>query len=96
MRKRSKKEKELDTIKIVLLVVCVLIIIFTAVCLYVFSKTGYEPSTLITCFFATFSFELIACAFIKIFKLKFPDKKDKDNNTETEDIDYDDRTRQTR
>ena len=82
MRKKSKKEKELDTIKIVLLVVCVLIIIFTAVCMYVFSKTGYEPSTLITCFFATFSFELIACAFIKIFKLKFPSKEKEKEETD--------------
>ena len=83
MRKRSRKDKSLDTIKIVLVVACVLIIIFTAVCLWVFRKTGYEPSTLITCFFATFSFELIACACIKIFKLKWPSKEKEETDEQS-------------
>lgn len=78
MRRRTRKQKEIDFIKVCLLVVCILLIVFTVVMIDTFRKYGAVPDTLVTCFFATFSFEIIGCALIKIFKLKFPQQKDKE------------------
>jgi len=70
-----KKNKVLNTLTKCLIVVAVLLIIYTITVLIIFAKTGTEPTTLTTCFFATFSFEVIGCTLIKIFKLKFPTKE---------------------
>lgn len=78
-KKKSLKNKEIDFMKLCLLLVFVLLISFTIVILILFSKTGTEPSTLITAFFTTFSFELVSCALIRIFKLKFPSKKNNED-----------------
>lgn len=80
MKRKTKLDRQIDFIKVCLLVVAVLLVIFTAVIITIFKETGCEPSTLITCFFATFSFEIIGCVLIKIFKLKFPSKKEDNDN----------------
>lgn len=46
------------------------LIIFTIISQIVFLKTNVEMSSLTTCFFAAFGGEVLACALIKIFKLK--------------------------
>lgn len=46
------------------------LIIFTLICLVLFATGHDEPSTLITCVFATFGGEVLSCALIKIFKIK--------------------------
>lgn len=53
-----------------------LLIIYTIVSQIVFIKTGQEYSTLTTCFFAAFGGEILACALMKIFKLKKEDRID--------------------
>jgi preprotein translocase subunit SecY len=52
----------------------VILIIYTIAASIIFCKTGAEMTTLTTCFFSTFGGEVLACAVIKIFKLK--EKKD--------------------
>lgn len=44
-------------------------ILFTAIVLVLFTITGSEPDTLITCFFGMFGGEVFFCAMIKLFKL---------------------------
>ena len=51
-------------------------IIFTTAVLVIFTITGAEPSTLITCFFAMFGGEVFACAMIKLFKMKWRENDD--------------------
>ena len=51
-------------------------IIFTTAVLVIFTITGAEPSTLITCFFAMFGGEIFACAMIKLFKMKWRENDD--------------------
>ena len=46
------------------------LILFTAVMIPVQAITGTTQDTLITCFFAAFGGEVLACAMIKKFKLK--------------------------
>ena len=56
---------------------CIFIaIIFTVAVLVIFTITGAEPSTLITCFFAMFGGEIFACAMIKLFKMKWRENDD--------------------
>ena len=74
-KRKSLKEKEVDFIKLCLLVVAILLISYTIISQIIFVKTGEEMGTLTTCFFAAFSFEIIGCVCIKVFKIKFPDKR---------------------
>lgn len=53
----------------------VILIIYTIAASIIFCFTGTEMTTLTTCFFSTFGGEVLACAIIKIFKLK-GEKKD--------------------
>lgn len=56
--------------KLVVTAVVILNSVFTAACLYVFLKTGSEPSTLITAWFSFTVGELFALANIKKNKIK--------------------------
>jgi hypothetical protein len=46
------------------------LVVFAITMIVIFAVSGSEPSTLITCVFATFGGEVLSCALIKIFKLK--------------------------
>jgi len=46
------------------------LIIYTVTTSIIFVVTGQEMATLTTCFFSTFGGEVLACAIIKIFKLR--------------------------
>jgi len=46
------------------------LVTFAIAMIVIFAVSGSEPSTLITCVFATFGGEVLSCALIKIFKLK--------------------------
>lgn len=50
------------------------LIIYTIISQIIAVKTGTELSTLTTCFFSAFGGEVLACALIKIFKLKRGDQ----------------------
>ena len=50
-----------------------ILIIYTIISQVIFIKTGQEYDTLTTCFFAAFGGEILACALMKIFKLKKED-----------------------
>jgi hypothetical protein len=50
------------------------LIVYTVVSQIIAIKTGMELSTLTTCFFSAFGGEVLACAIIKVFKLKKGDQ----------------------
>ena len=50
------------------------IIVFTTVVLFIFYRTGQEPTTLITAFFAFFGVELISLATLKVKERKKDEK----------------------
>jgi hypothetical protein len=49
-----------------------MIIVFTVAQTIITIVTGVEQETLITCFFGVFGGEVLICALIKRFKLKYP------------------------
>lgn len=51
-----------------------IILIYTVVELILSTKTGRSHDTLTTCLYACFGGEVLACALIKVFKLKEEDK----------------------
>lgn len=53
----------------VVLSICI-ILFYTVASLIVTAVTGVNLDTLTTCIFSTFGGELLACAVIKVFKLK--------------------------
>lgn len=71
MKKRLTVNKVIDILLACVIITALILLIFTAIMIWIFVKYGSEPTTLIGCFFTAFSFEIIACALIKIFKLKF-------------------------
>lgn len=74
-KRKSAREQSLDFMKKTLIFVAGLLITYTIIVLIIFINTGTEPTVLTQYFFDAFKIELVACAAIKIFKLKFPDKK---------------------
>jgi hypothetical protein len=62
--------------KFIVTVVIVLNILFTAAVLYVFAKTGSEPSTLITTWFTFTVGELLMLTSIKKTKVKKENKEE--------------------
>lgn len=66
--------------KLIVAVVIMLNVIFTAAVLFVFLKTGNEPSTLITAWFAFTTGELFMLSSIKKVKEKKKGKGDKDED----------------
>jgi len=62
--------------KFIVAVVIMLNVLFTAAVLYVFQKTGNEPSTLITAWFAFTTGELLMLSSIKKVKEKKKGKGD--------------------
>ncbi len=73
--------------KIMLVIIVIAIILYTAADFFLQYKTGMEISaTLTTCWFAFWGTEIVALAIIKTSKVKHGDKN---NNEEIEDcIDY--------
>jgi hypothetical protein len=67
--------KNLQFSKFVVTLVIALNILFTAGILYVFMRTGSEPSTLVACWFAFTTGELWALSSIKKRKLQQEDKQ---------------------
>lgn len=69
---KAKIKKRLEDMPLSTYVVVsiVMVIIYTIVEMIVSSFTGVSHDTLTTCFYATFGGEILACALIKIFKLK--------------------------
>lgn len=65
--------------KVIVAVVIVLNVLFTAAVLYVFEKTASEPSTLITAWFAFTTGELFMLSSIKKKKVKEKGKGEKND-----------------
>jgi len=71
----SKKKNRFS--KVIVTMVIILNILFTAAVLYIFMRTGSEPMTLIGCWFAFTTGELWMLSSIKKSKVN---KKDGENN----------------
>ena len=56
------------------------LLVYTIVEQILASTTGINHDTLTTCIFAAFGGEILACAVIKIFKLKSTDTNDEDES----------------
>ena len=76
-RKRKRRLKTLD--KYVIFSITVLLL-FTVAQMILTAYTQNEQSTLITCFFACFGGEVLACALIKTLKLKSGGDNDNSDN----------------
>lgn len=72
--------KRIKTMDFILLVVGVVLLVFTVTMIVLFVKTGTEPSTLITCVFATLGCECGVMGWIKTTK-----ERNKEREWEKED-----------
>lgn len=72
LKKASKKKLPALDKYVIFSFSCLLI--FTVVMIIIQTITGITQDTLITCFFASFGGELLACAMIKRLKLKKGDE----------------------
>lgn len=78
----SKKKNRFS--KVIVTLVIVLNILFTAAVLYVFMKTGSEPMTLVGCWFAFTTGELWMLSSIKKSKVKKKGGNEDEDQLETE------------
>jgi flagellar basal body-associated protein FliL len=77
----TKTEKQrIKFSKRLLIVMLIFLIVFTAMCLFINYKTGYEPSTLITAVFSFCSIEGGIMGFIKVFEPKESEEKKNEIN----------------
>jgi hypothetical protein len=72
MKKLSVPKRKTSGLDKYLFFSFMMIIVFTVIQTIITAVTGYEQETLITCFFSVFGGEVLLCAMIKRFKLKYP------------------------
>lgn len=70
LRAINKKDKKMSGLDKYVIFSFSCLIIFTIVMIIIQTITGIMQDTLITCFYASFGGELLACAMIKRLKLK--------------------------
>lgn len=74
LREINKKDKKLPALDKYVIFSFSCLLVFTIVMIVIQTITGITQDTLITCFFASFGGELLACAMIKRLKLKKGDE----------------------
>lgn len=77
MKNRSNEDKPMRSLTMYVVFSILVLLVYTIVEQILSSVTGMTHDTLTTCVFAAFGGEILACALIKIFKLK--DKEDENN-----------------
>lgn len=77
MENRSNKDKPMRSLTMYVVFSILVLLVYTIVEQILSSVTGMTHDTLTTCVFAAFGGEILACALIKIFKLK--DKEDEND-----------------
>ena len=85
---KKDNTKKIKTLTVVLIVLSILVVIFTAVMIWLYIKTGGIPDTLCGCFFAATTGEFGVMGWIRTTK----DRKDK-RKEELEDREYEERNR---
>lgn len=73
-KKRSSK-KEVGTMNVILVIVGVTLILFTLAMIFVFSRYGAIPDTLVTCVFAVCGGECGVMGWIKTTKERYRDRQ---------------------
>lgn len=76
---QEKKEKEMRSLTLYVVFSILVLIIYTIVEQVLSTVTSISHDTLTTCIFAAFGGEILACALIKIFKLKGGRDNEMDN-----------------
>lgn len=76
---QEKKEKEMRSLTLYVVFSILVLIIYTIVEQILSTVTSISHDTLTTCIFAAFGGEILACALIKIFKLKGGSDNEMDN-----------------
>ena len=80
MPRKSKaqleEEKRMHSLTLYVVFSILVLIIYTIMEQVLSTITGVSHDTLTTCIFAAFGGEILACALIKIFKLKKEDRED--------------------
>lgn len=71
----EKRSKRLGTMDIILIIVAVVLLIFTAVMIYLFAICGSIPDTLCTCVFAVLGGECGVMGWIKTNKDRIRDRQ---------------------
>lgn len=69
LRKRSTKRRKTSALDLYVIFSITALVVYTIVEQTLSLRTGYERSTLTTCFYAAFGGEILSAALIKIFKL---------------------------
>lgn len=77
MKNRSNEDKPVRSLTMYVVFSILVLLVYTIVEQILSSVTGMTHDTLTTCVFAAFGGEILACALIKIFKLK--DKEDEND-----------------
>ncbi len=70
LQKQQSEEKQVRSLTVYVVFSILVLIIYTIVELILSTKFGSSHDTLTTCVYAAFGGEILACALIKIFKLK--------------------------
>ena len=82
-----KSKTSTKTLNFCIIVDVLLIICFIVTMIILYCQTGAIPDTLCTCFFATAGGELLCTMMITLFKLKYPKKKEEEDDNDYEHID---------
>ena len=77
--------KKNQTSKKVLLTICIFLIVFTGVCLWLFYERSAVPDSLIVAVFSAALGELGVLSWIRTTKQKYPDTKHEDEDVEISD-----------
>ena len=76
-KKRKTKKEPLNKLDKYLIFSIVVLVIYAIAEMIVSCISGYERSTLTSCFYAAFGGEIFSCVVIKVFKLKHdPDENE--------------------
>lgn len=70
MRLPNKKKEPLNKLDKYLIFSIVVLIVYAIIEIIVSCVSGYERSTLTTCFYAAFGGEILSCVVIKVFNIK--------------------------
>lgn len=79
---QTTKKKKVGTMNVALIISCLIMIVFTAVMIWVFIRQDSVPDTLITCVFAVLGGECGVLGWIKTTKCKTSDKTEKKSDEE--------------
>ncbi len=79
---QMNEEKRVHSLTLYVVFSIIVLLVYTVIEQILSTMTGISHDILTTCIFAAFGGEILACALIKIFKLKEADKDEIDESEE--------------